>query len=117
MTRSVRATRPVAARRKAPASATALSEPASLKFLVFENNGGAYYWTIVAGRGETLVRSASFATYEEAKQAACIAHAGVGSASLEHLAGDGPPVDLVARRQVGTVRHGLTKAAASAARR
>ncbi len=78
-----------------------------MKFLIFEDNGGGYHWTIVAGSGETLVRSASFASYEEAKQAARVVHAGAASASFEHLAGDTPPVDLLARREKRMVRDDL----------
>jgi uncharacterized protein YegP (UPF0339 family) len=78
-----------------------------MKFLVFEDNGGGYHWTIVAASGETLVRSASFASYQDAKQAARIVHAGAASASFEHRAGDTPPVDLVARRDTRVARDGL----------
>jgi uncharacterized protein YegP (UPF0339 family) len=101
MTRSAQATQANTAKRKA------LREPASMKFLVFEDNGGGYHWTIVAASGETLVRSASFASYEDAKQAARIVHAGAASASFEHRAGDTPPVDLVARRDTRVARDGL----------
>ncbi len=76
-------------------------------FFVFEDNGGGYRWTIVAGSGETLARSASFASYEDARQAARIVHAGAATASIEHLASDTPPVDLVVRRQVATLRDDL----------
>jgi hypothetical protein len=37
-----------------------------MKFVVFEDNGGSYHWTIVADSGESLVQSASFASYEDA---------------------------------------------------
>jgi uncharacterized protein YegP (UPF0339 family) len=101
MTRPAQATQANTAKRKA------LREPALMKFLVFEDNGGGYHWTIVAASGETLVRSASFASYEDAKQAARIVHAGAASASFEHRAGDTPPVDLVARRDTRVARDGL----------
>jgi uncharacterized protein YegP (UPF0339 family) len=78
-----------------------------MKFLVFEDNGGGYHWPVVAGSGESLAQSASFASYEEAKQAARIVHAGAGSASVGQLAGDTPPVDLVARRETAVVRDDL----------
>jgi uncharacterized protein YegP (UPF0339 family) len=107
MTRSAHLSQAVTTKRKTRAAANALTKPASMKFLVFEDNGGAYHWTIVASSGETLVRSASFATYEEAKQAARIVHAGAASASFEPLGGDAPPVDLAAVRQTGVVRHDL----------
>jgi len=53
------------------------------------------------------VRPASFATYEEAKQAARIVHAGAASASFEPLGGDAPPVDLAACRETAVVRDDL----------
>jgi uncharacterized protein YegP (UPF0339 family) len=104
MTRSTRPTQATTAKRKIRAAASALPEPASMKFLVFEDTGGGYHWTVVAASGETLVQSASFATYEDAKQAARIVHRGAASASFEHLAGDIPPVDLAVRRETRAVR-------------
>ena len=38
-----------------------------MKFLVFEDNGGRYRWTAIAASGDSLVQSASFASYEEAQ--------------------------------------------------
>lgn len=78
-----------------------------MRFLVFEDNGGGYHWTIVAGSGATLVQSASFATYEEAKQAARIVRGGASSASFEDRAAGTPPVDLVARRDAAMARDHL----------
>jgi uncharacterized protein YegP (UPF0339 family) len=107
MTHPAQTTQAVAAKRKARAAANALSKPASMKFLVYEDNGGAYQWTILASSGETLVRSPSFATHEDATQAARIVHEGAASASFEHLEGDGAPVDLAARRETAVVRDDL----------
>jgi uncharacterized protein YegP (UPF0339 family) len=67
-----------------------------MNFLVFEDNSGGYHWTIVARSGETLVQSASFASYEQAKQAARVVHTGAASASFEPLAGEIPSHELVA---------------------
>jgi uncharacterized protein YegP (UPF0339 family) len=78
-----------------------------MSFLVFEDNGGGYHWTIVADSGETLVQSASFGSYEEAKQAARIVRGGASSAPFEDRAGDTPPVDLVARRDAAMARDNL----------
>jgi uncharacterized protein YegP (UPF0339 family) len=75
-----------------------------MKFVIFEDNGGAYHWTIIAAGGETLVQSATFASYEEAKQAARIVHRRAASASFEHLAGGIPPVDLATRRETRAAR-------------
>jgi uncharacterized protein YegP (UPF0339 family) len=107
MTRSAQIMQAVTAKTKTRAPASALPEPASIKFLVFEDNGGGYHWTIVAGNGETLVQSPSFASYEDAHQAARVVHAGAASASFERLAGASPPVDLVPRRQTGVARDDL----------
>jgi uncharacterized protein YegP (UPF0339 family) len=107
MTRSAQLTQGVTAKRKTRAAASALPEPASMRFLVVEDNGGGYHWTIVAGSGELLAQSPSFASYEEAKQAARIVHSGAASASFEDLAGDTPPGDPVARRDTRVVRDDL----------
>jgi uncharacterized protein YegP (UPF0339 family) len=104
MTRSTQLTQATAAKRKIRAAARARPEPASMKFLVFEDNGAGYHWTLVAASGETLMQSASFASYEDAKRAARIVHGAAASASFEHLAGDAPPVDLAARRETRAVR-------------
>ena len=107
MTRSTPLTQAVDAIRKARAAENAGPEPASMKFVVFEDNGGAYHWTIVADSGETLVRSASFPTHDEAAQAARVVHAGAASASLEQLGGGTAPVDLAARRKTAVMRGDL----------
>ncbi len=78
-----------------------------MTFRVVEDNGGTYRWTIVAGGDHTLVRSASFTSYEEAEQAARIVHEGAFSASFEDGTGDIPPVDLPARRDGATARDAL----------
>ncbi len=41
-----------------------------MDFRVFEDTRGSYHWTIVAQSGDILVQSGSFATYDEAKDAA-----------------------------------------------
>jgi uncharacterized protein YegP (UPF0339 family) len=69
-----------------------------MRFLVYEDNGGGYQWTIVAASGEPLAHSASFASYEEAKQAARIVHQGASQASFAPRSADTQPVDLAARR-------------------
>jgi uncharacterized protein YegP (UPF0339 family) len=59
------------------------SEPTSMTLLIFEDNAGRYRWTIVARSGETLVQSASFASYEAASQAARVVHAGWDRAAAD----------------------------------
>jgi len=57
-----------------------------MEFLVFEENGGDYHWTIVAGDGATLARSEGFGCYEDAERAATHVREGAASASLEAVA-------------------------------
>jgi uncharacterized protein YegP (UPF0339 family) len=52
------------------------AESTSMTLRIFEDNAGRYRWTVVAGSGETLLQSASFASYEDASQAARVVHAG-----------------------------------------
>jgi len=104
MTRSTPLTQAVDAIRKARAAENAGPEPASMKFVVFEDNGGGYHWTIVTDRDETLVRSASFRSYEDAKEAAGIVHRGASRASFEHGSGNPPLVALPARRNAARDR-------------
>jgi uncharacterized protein YegP (UPF0339 family) len=65
-----------------------------MELLVFQDNGGRYRWELVAAKGEQLASSPSFASHEEAREAAGRVRDGAGSAWL-----DGPPIDLSARRE------------------
>lgn len=107
MTRAAQVTQAVSAMRTARAVSSSLPEPASMTFRIYEDNGGGYHWTIVTDGGETLVRSASFGSYEEAKKAAGIVHRGASRASFEHRSAAPPPVDLAARRDAVTARDRL----------
>jgi uncharacterized protein YegP (UPF0339 family) len=69
-----------------------------MEFLIFEDNGGAYHWTIVARDGETLARSGGFASYDDAEQAAQRVRDAATSARFERRGTGALPVDLVARR-------------------
>jgi uncharacterized protein YegP (UPF0339 family) len=89
MTRSTQLTQAGTAKRKTRVAARALPKAASMKFLIGEDNGGGYHWTIVAASGETLVQSASFASYDEAKRAAHVVQGGAASASFESSATSG----------------------------
>lgn len=40
--------------------------PESMELVVFEDNGGAHRWRIVAGDGATLAQSGSFASFDRA---------------------------------------------------
>src|SRR5579871_3710070 len=85
-----------------PRRAPEVRVPESMEFLIFEDNGGAYHWTIVARDGATLARSAGFASYEHAERAAQHVRDGAASARLERRAERADPVDLSARRTAAT---------------
>jgi uncharacterized protein YegP (UPF0339 family) len=70
--------------------------PESMEFLIVEDNGGDYHWTIVAGDGATLARSGSFASYDDAGKAAQHVRDGAASARFEWRAGEANPVDPAA---------------------
>jgi uncharacterized protein YegP (UPF0339 family) len=76
--------------------------PASMEFVIFQDNGGAYHWTIVAGDGATLARSGSFGSYDHAEQAARRVRDGAASARFDALASEARPVDLIARRHASS---------------
>jgi peptidoglycan hydrolase-like protein with peptidoglycan-binding domain len=78
-------------------------EPAPVMFLLYEDNSGGYYWTIVTDGGQVLARSARFASYEEANVAADIVYRGVAGASFEDRSDASPPGDLPASRDVTTL--------------
>jgi uncharacterized protein YegP (UPF0339 family) len=72
----------VNALRAARAAPSASPEPASMTFLIEENNGGAFHWTIVADGDEVLARSPGFGSYEHAERAASLVHDGAFRAAL-----------------------------------
>ena len=81
-----------------PRRAPEVRVPESMEFLIFEDNGGDYHWTIVAGDGATLARSGSFASYGDAERAAQRVREGAASALFELRAVSARRVDLSARR-------------------
>jgi uncharacterized protein YegP (UPF0339 family) len=107
MKRAAKVTQPVSANKKARAAPSSPPEPAPMTFRLFEDNGGGHHWTIVAGSGDTLVQSASFPSYEEAKHAARIVHHGASSASFEDRSPDTPTVDLPTPRDAAPARDAL----------
>jgi hypothetical protein len=60
-----------------------------MEFLIAEDNGGDYHWTLQDGGGNSLARSPSFASYEHTEAAARIVLAGAGSARLDRRAANG----------------------------
>jgi uncharacterized protein YegP (UPF0339 family) len=61
----------------------AVPEAASLEFRIYLDEGGGYSWEIVDGGGESLARSASFASQDDSARAARCVYEGVGSARFE----------------------------------
>jgi uncharacterized protein YegP (UPF0339 family) len=98
--RAARLTRAVGSMRRGRATpdASPAPEPAPVTFLLYEDNSGGYYWTIVADGGQVLARSARFASYEEANVAADIVYRGVAAASFEDRSDTSPRVDLPGSR-------------------
>lgn len=45
-------------------------KPPSLDFLVYDDNAGDYHWEIVAGGGDSLAQSVSFASRDDAERTA-----------------------------------------------
>ena len=85
-----------AAPRARPAPDARVAE--SIEFLIFEDNGGAYRWRILAGDGATLAQSGSFASYDRAEQAARRVRDAAASARLNHRGRELGAVDLATRR-------------------
>jgi uncharacterized protein YegP (UPF0339 family) len=107
MTRAVQVSQAVSAMRKARAVPSSAPEPASMAFLIYEDNGGDYHWTIVADGGETLVRSASFGSHKDAEQAAGIVRRGASRAAFDQGSDNPVLVDLPARSRRTAARDRL----------
>ena len=108
MTRATQVRQTVSAMRKARAAPSSSPEPESMTFLVYEDNVGGYHWRIDTDAGETLVRSASFGSHEDARQAASIVHRGASQATFEHSSDSPRPTDLPGRPRIAvTPRDGL----------
>lgn len=107
MTRSTQLTQVVSGQTKHRAGARGVPAPVSTKFLSFEDNGGAFHWALVADSGDRPVQSATFVSYEQAKQAADVVRSGAISAPSENRAGDPAPRRLAARRETATVTEDL----------
>ena len=107
MTRLRHVTQPAGGRTKRRAGARAVSVPASMKFLAFEENGGAFHWAIVATGSDRLVKSASSASCEEAKHPAGTVPSRSGAAPFEERAADTLRLELATRPEAATVGHDL----------
>jgi uncharacterized protein YegP (UPF0339 family) len=80
------------ARADANGGTVVAAESTSMEFLIIEDNGGHYHWTLLDHDGHSLARSPNFASYQNAEDAAGDVLAGVGSARLERRAAAGGPV-------------------------
>ena len=69
-------------------------ELVSMAFLIVEDNGGDYHWTLLDRDGNSLARSPSFASYLDAENAARGVLAGAGSARLNCRAGTDGSLEL-----------------------
>ena len=74
--------------------AVAASNSVSMEFLIVEDNGGDYHWTLLDRDGNSLARSPSFASYEHAEAAARVVLAGAGLARLDRRAATGSSLDI-----------------------
>ena len=106
MTRSTQLTPAITGQTKRRAGARAVSPPAS-KFLSFEENGGAFHWALVAAGGDRLVPSATFVSYETARQAAGVVRSGAVSAPFENRADDPARLELAAHPEPATAAYDL----------
>jgi hypothetical protein len=90
MTRSTPLRQTVRGQTRRRAGVRAVSPPAS-KFVSFEENGGAFHWAIIAAGGDRLIPSATFASYEQATQAAGVVRTGAVPAPFDKQADDPAP--------------------------
>ncbi|MGI8572996.1 MAG: YegP family protein [Solirubrobacteraceae bacterium] len=67
-------------------AASNVRSSSSMKFLIFEDNGGAYHWRIVASDGAAMAQSAAFPSYEEAGRAVELVRGGAASARFDKRA-------------------------------
>ena len=98
------ATQKSRATRQAQRRAALVAESAALTFLVFEDNGGSYHWTLLGTDGESLARSRPYTTHEEAAHAARVVRDRSGTGRLETGRAPDLPTDLVARRSAAAAR-------------
>lgn len=88
----------------AEATGDASPEFGPVKFLLYQDNSGGYYWTIADDSGAVLARSTGFASYPEANFAADIVHRAASSATFENRSGTTPPPRPLARTDGATHR-------------
>jgi uncharacterized protein YegP (UPF0339 family) len=77
------ATQKARATKGAPRGAAVTSDSASMEFVIVEDNGGDYHWTLLDRDGTSLAQSCSFASYQHTEDAARVVLAGAASARLD----------------------------------
>jgi uncharacterized protein YegP (UPF0339 family) len=77
-------------------------EPVSMEFLIVEDNGGHFHWTLLGRDGNNLARSPSYASHEDAEDAALVVLAGAGSARLDRRAATDSSLDVPSKTKVPT---------------
>jgi uncharacterized protein YegP (UPF0339 family) len=80
------ATKKVHARPSPAHAVRGASEPASLAFRTYQDNGDNYHWEIVDSGGEIFAQSGSFASRDDAQRAARDVQEGARSAPSESQA-------------------------------
>jgi uncharacterized protein YegP (UPF0339 family) len=82
-------------------------ESVSMEFLIAEDNGGDFHWTLLDRDGNNLGRSPSYASHEDAEDAALVVLAGAGSARLDRRAATDSSLDVPGKTKVPpTARNG-----------
>ena len=76
-----------ATRSKGDRLAASASASISMEFVIFEDNGGAYRWSLLGGDRASLARSPRFASYGDAERAAQLVLEGAGTARFDRAAG------------------------------
>jgi hypothetical protein len=85
------------------------SNSVSMEFLIVEDNGGHYHWTLLDRDGNSLARSPSFGAYEHAEDAARVVLASAGSARLDRRAANGSSLETPNKTKVpATVKNAKT---------
>jgi uncharacterized protein YegP (UPF0339 family) len=77
-------------------------ESVSMEFLIVEDNGGHFHWTLLDRDGNNLARSPSHASHEDAEDAALVVLAGAGSARLDRRAATDSSLDIPSKTKVRT---------------
>ncbi len=72
------ATKTPPAKRQIVRRAANRSGSGAITFLVFEDNGGDHYWTILGSAGESLAHSRPYPTHDDAAHAARVVRDGAG---------------------------------------